>query len=223
VTSEQHDSAEFSAPPAIALAALEALINRLLGLDPEGAAALGKLQGRVLRVELEGVGMAVTVVPESSALRLFGNYAAKPDCVIRATPAALLSMALAEHREDQVFSGAVSIEGDNALAQAIGEVAKGLDIDWEEQLSTIVGDIAAHGIGNQVRAASRWTERSGRILTSDLQEYLIEEGRLVPSKSEVREFLDGVDALRDDVARIEARIERLAGRTDNHGTGNDTA
>jgi ubiquinone biosynthesis protein UbiJ len=222
VSGEEHDNAEFAAPPAVGLAALERLVNQLLALDPEGAAALGKVQGRVLRIELDGVGMAVTVVPEANALRLFGHYDATPDCTIRATPAALLHMALAENREDQVFSGAVSIDGDNTLAQAIGVIMRRLDIDWEEQLSTLVGDVLAHGIGDQARATGRWAERSGRVLTSDLHEYLIEEGRFVPSESEVREFLDGVDALRDDVARIEARIERLTGRTRNDA-GDDPA
>jgi ubiquinone biosynthesis protein UbiJ len=219
VSSEQDAGTDFLAPPAIALAALEGLINRLLALDPEGAGALGKIQGRILRIELDGIGIAVTLVPEANALRLFGRYAATPDCIVRATPAALLTMALAERREDQVFSGSVSIEGDNGLAQAIGEIIKGLDIDWEEQLSTLTGDALAHGIGDQVRATGRWAERSRRVLTSDLREYLIEEGRFVPSESELREFIDGVDELRDDVARIEARIQRLASRSDNHAGG----
>jgi len=202
--------------PAPALAAAEALINRLLALDPEGAARLTKLQGRVLRVELVGLALHLHLVPEADALRLFGDYAAEPDCVVRATPAALLSMALAEHREDQVFGGAVTIDGDNGLAQAIGEVLKGLDIDWEEQLSKLVGDAVARRVGDQARATNRWAERSSTVLTSDLREYLIEEGRLLPSEPEMRAFLSGVDNFRDDVERIEARIERLAQRAQEH-------
>lgn len=197
-------------PPAALLAAAEALINRLLELDPEGAAGLAKVQGRVLRVELIGLGVHLHIVPEAAALRLFGDYDAEPDCVVRATPAALLGMALAEHREDEVFSGAVKIEGDNGLAQIIGDLIKGLDIDWEEQLSTFLGDTLAHRIGNQARAGQRWTERTGETLHNDLREYLIEEGRFIPSEIEMNGFLSGVDRLRDDVARLEARIDRLA-------------
>ncbi len=58
MSGEQYDNAELAAPPAVALAALEGLINRLLALDPEGAAGLAKVQGRVLRVELDGIAMA---------------------------------------------------------------------------------------------------------------------------------------------------------------------
>jgi len=40
-------------------------------------------------------------------------------------------------------------------------------------------------------------------------EYLQEEGRDVPTRVEVDEFLDGVDRLRDASERLEARLARL--------------
>lgn len=221
-TTSQGASESSLTPPAALLAAAQALVNRTLALDPEGAARLAKVQGRVLRVELIGLGLHLYVVPEGAGLGLFGDYAAEPDCSVRATPAALLSMVLAEHREDEVFSGAVQIDGDNGLAQTIGEVFKGLDIDWEEQLATITGDSVAHQIGNQARAGSRWAKRSGQTLQTDLREYLIEEGRFIPSEMELQGFLDGVDRLRDDVDRLEARVERLA-RQRSQGAGTDRA
>ncbi len=206
------DTADLSLPAPL-LAAAEATVNRLLRLDPEGAARLAKVQGRVLRVELLGLGMHLYVVPEDAALRLFGDYAAEPDCTLSASPAALLAMALAEHREDEIFRGAVKIKGDNGLAQALGDLLKGLDIDWEEQLSSLLGDTLAHRIGQQARSGRHWAERTGTTIESDLREYLTEEGRLVPSETEMNRFLSGVDRLRDDVERLEARIERLAATT----------
>jgi ubiquinone biosynthesis protein UbiJ len=40
-------------------------------------------------------------------------------------------------------------------------------------------------------------------------EYLQEEGRDVPARIEVEEFLEGVDELRDSTDRFEARLARL--------------
>jgi ubiquinone biosynthesis protein UbiJ len=194
------------------LATLQAAINRLLALDPEGAARLAPLQGRLLRVELQGFGFCIDVVPIGDRLLLYGHYDAAPDCIVRGTPAALLAMALAEHREDQVFGGSIRIEGDNRLAQDLGEVFKGLDIDWEEQFAKLVGDAAAHRAGRQVRAAARWTTRNHEVLRQDLRDYLVEEGRLLPSPTQMQAFLDGVDDLRDDVERLEARLRRLVDR-----------
>jgi len=198
--------------PDTVLAAAEAAVNRLLALDPEGAARLKPIQGRVLRVELTGFGTRLHLIPSDTGLMLYGDYDADPDCIVRGTPAALLRMAVAEHREDQVFAGAIRIDGDNGIAQTLGDVLKGLDIDWEEQTSRLLGDTLAHRIGLQSRAAGRWSRRTGDVLTRDLREYLIEEGRLLPGHDDMRAFLDGVDTLRDDIERLQARLERLAKR-----------
>ncbi len=195
--------------PDTLLAAAESVVNRVLALDPEGAARLAPVEGRVLRVELTGFGTRVYVVPGEQQLFLFGSYDAPPDCVVRGSPAALLGMVLAEHREDAVFAGAVSIDGDNRLAQVLGEVFRGLDIDWEEQLSKLLGDTLAHRVMNRARAGERWAGRSSDIARQNLREYLQEEALVLPSRQEMDDFLGSVDRLRDDVERLAARVERL--------------
>jgi len=190
------------------LAAFEGALNAVLALDPEGAARLARIQGRVL-LQLAGFGTRIYVIPGDSGLLLHSAYDAPPDCTVRGSPAALLRMVLSEHREDSVFQGAVTIEGDNAVAQALGEVLRGLDVDWEEQLSRLVGDTLAHRIGVGARAGERWAERSADSFAQDLREYLKEEARLLPTDDEMRGFLDGVDTLRDDVERLAARVARL--------------
>jgi len=199
--------------PDAVLATVEGMINSVLALDAEGAHRLAPIQGRVLLVELASFGSRIYIVPGESGLLLYGAYDAPPDCTVRGTPAGLLSMALSEHREDAVFEGAVEIDGDNQVAQTLGEVFQGLDIDWEELLSKVVGDTLAHRIGIQARAGGRWAERTGDTLTQDIREYLQEEGRLLPGREEMRAFLADVDTLRDDVERLAARIERLAARS----------
>ena len=46
---------------------------------------------------------------------------------------------------------------------------------------------------------------------ANIREYLQEESRDAPSRYEVDRFSDNVSTLRDDVDRLEARIERLRG------------
>ena len=45
-----------------------------------------------------------------------------------------------------------------------------------------------------------------------MAEYLQEEGRDLPTRTEVEEFLSGVDQLRDDAERLEARLARVEAR-----------
>jgi len=196
--------------PDALLAAAEAAINQVLALDAEGAARLAKVQGQVLEVVLTGFGTPVYVLPGESRLFLYGAYDAEPDCVVYGSPVALLGMVTSEHREDAVFAGAIRIDGDNRLAQTLGEVFQGLDIDWEEQLSKLLGDTLAHRLMDRVRAGERWAGHSRDITRENLREYLQEEAAVVPSRQELNAFFAAVDTLRDDVERLAARVERLA-------------
>jgi ubiquinone biosynthesis protein UbiJ len=191
------------------LAAAEGTLNRVLALDPEGASRLAAVQGQVLLVEFAGFGTRLFVVPGESGLFLYGAYEAEPDCIVRGSPVALLSMMTAEHREDAVFRGGIEIDGDNRVAQTLGEVMRGLDIDWEEQLSKLLGDTLAHRLMVRARAGGRWAERSGDVARENLREYLQEEAGVVPSRAELEDFFAAVDTLRDDVERLAARVERL--------------
>jgi ubiquinone biosynthesis protein UbiJ len=196
--------------PNALLAAAEGAVNAVLALDREGAARLEPVQGRVLLVELTGFGTRVYVVPGGAGLFLYGDYESEPDCTVRGSPVALLSMVTAEHREDAVFEGGIQIDGDNGVAQTIGEVFRGLDIDWEELLSKLLGDTLAHRLMAQARAGGDWAGRSGEIARENLREYLQEEAAVLPSHAELEGFYAAVDAVRDDVERLAARVERLA-------------
>ncbi|MGA9470724.1 MAG: sterol-binding protein, partial [Candidatus Macondimonas sp.] len=55
----------------------------------------------------------------------------------------------------------------------------------------------------------RWVSRSLFSLGQDASEYLRYETELLPDRSEVTAWVDEVDRLRDDVARLAARVERL--------------
>lgn len=203
--------------PDTLLAVMEQAVNRYIALDPEGAAAFSALSGRIIAIEVKGFGTRLTVIPGASRLQLFGAYDAAPDCLIRGTPLGLVRMGMAERKETQLVSGEVEIEGDTTLAQDFSAALAKLDVDWEEQLARAIGDPFAHQIGNRVRDAGRWTERTSETLTTDLKEYLQEEGRLLPTRYEVDAFLAQVDTLRDDVERMAARVERLLQRAKESG------
>lgn len=204
--------------PDAVLAVVEQALNRYIALDPEGAAAFAALEGRIIGIEIKGLGTRVTIIPSDRRLQLFGGYDAEPDCLIRGTPLALARMGMAERKETQIIRGEVEILGDTSLAQAFNRAIAGLDVDWEEQLARVLGDPFAHQVGNQARAAAQWARKTSESLTADLQEYLQEEARLTPTRYEVEAYLAQVDILRDDVERAEARMERLARALAERGT-----
>jgi ubiquinone biosynthesis protein UbiJ len=196
--------------PDALLAVLEQAINGYIKLDPEGAAGLDALAGRIIGIEIKGFGTRITIVPGEQRLQLFGAYEAEPDCLIRGTPFGLARMGVEDRKESQLISGEVEILGDTGLAHAFSAAFARLDVDWEEQLAKLIGDPFAHQVGNQVRDAGHWGRRTVDSMIANLTEYLQEERRLVPTRYEVEAFLAQVDTLRDDVERVAARVERLA-------------
>lgn len=197
-----------------ALAGLEQALNAALALDPKTLERLGRLQGRVIAIELSGTGIRLLLQPERNALRLMGHYDGVVDTTLRGSPFALLRMSAGRTGEG-MFRGEVEIDGDVELGQQIQRVFEKLEIDWEEHLSRLTGDIVAHQIGNTVRDLFSWGERAADHLGEDTADYLQEETEILPLHWEVQEFIEQVDTLRSDADRIEARIKRLQRMLEN--------
>lgn len=194
----------------LALEGLEQAINQLIGLDPAAAGQLASLHGQVIRVELRGTGIQLNFAPgHDGRLQLLGNIEGEPDSTLSGSPLDLMRATDSSEGARQLFSGNVRIEGDNQSAHRFSEALGGLDIDWEEPLSRLTGDIAAHEIGRTLRAVIREGKRVGHSSRENLSEYLTEEARLLPHHFEVEDFLSEVDTLRDDTERLAARIALL--------------
>lgn len=194
--------------PTAVLAALETACNRALALDPESAARLAGLEGRVVAIDLQGLEQTLYLLPVADGVRLFGEYEGEPDTVLSGTPFALARMG-AGPTGTGLFSGEVTVRGDTELGQQVRAILAGLEIDWEEHLSRYTGDIVAHQVGNLLRGLRDWGRQARADLERDAVDYVQEERRLLPSRAEADAFAEAVTTARDDVERLEARIKRL--------------
>lgn len=192
---------------------LEKALNQYLHLDPDMAPKLAELDGKAIAVELavtplgwSGPVLTLYFLPTGTAVRVTDQFAGAPDVVVRATPLALAGQL---RRGNQSFDAGVEIQGDVHIGKAFQDLLSRVDIDWEEQLSRVVGDTAAHQIGNLARGLRTWGRRSLDTLLKNTAEYFQEEARDLPSSGAMADFLDAVDTLRSDTDRLEARIRRL--------------
>lgn len=192
-----------------ALATLEQAVNAALALDPRSVERLTRLADRVIALELNGLNLRLFMQPtREGSLRVMGDYAGHIDTTLRGAPFALLRMSSGRTGEG-LFSGEVEIIGDVELGQRFQRLFETIDIDWEEHIARLTGDIIAHQIGNTLRGLFDWGRRAGDHLGHDVADYLQEETESLPLPWEVEEFNRDVDALRSDVDRIEARLKRL--------------
>src|SRR5690625_1707379 len=186
---------------------LEVTVNRLLALDPETPARLRPLAGRSVLVELPEAGLSLRAEFHEQGLRLAQTDEAENsvDGSVRLPAKAAVSLARARGAQAQ----GVEFRGDVAVVHALRRLAGGLEIDWEDQLAKLLGDVLAHRVGLTFRSALGWLGQSRRTFEANVGEYLTEEAQQLPPKLEVAAFLNDIDALRQDCDRLQARIERL--------------
>jgi ubiquinone biosynthesis protein UbiJ len=198
--------------PAGLLLTLESALNRYLRLDPEALRRISQLDGRCIGLDLRGTGIRFYLLPMAGGVRLL-EQAEQVDTMLHGTPLSMLRLGLGSNGKKALFSGDVVITGDVETGQAFKSILDDMDIDWEEQLAAITGDVFAHQAGNAFRHAGRLMRNGGQTLEQDLAEYLKEELRVLPCRIEIENLGAEISNTRSATDRLEARIRRLLSDT----------
>ena len=135
-----------------------------------------------------------------------GENQAVPDVSFQIPLALLPRLA----RGDESAFSEVVFTGDGELAATFSMVARNVEWDIEEDLSHLVGDIAAHRIVGTAKSFGGWTQDANTRLMANLAEYLTEERRSFITRRELEELAIANEALRDDLARFAVRLNKLA-------------
>jgi ubiquinone biosynthesis accessory factor UbiJ len=195
--------------PAMLSATLDNLLNRGLPRSPRARQLCAELEGKSVAIEIRDI-TRLRVASSGQTLSVTRDDA-PADATLAGAPLSLL--ALAGESPDAVLQrGDVAIGGDAELAQKFRELAGLLRPDLEEELSLLLGDVPAHQLGRLARLGLNWSRRAASTTLANLAEYLGHERADLVPRNEGEQFLRGVDALREGVDRLGARIELLARR-----------
>lgn len=187
---------------------LETALNRALALDPETRAALVPLDGQRLQVHLESPPLALELRVDGAALRVGPAQGEEPDLSVRAGIGALLGQLPFLKSSGATPVGKVRISGDAELARQLQRLAEGFDPDWEQPFADALGPVIGPQVAKAVRAGLREARVQSAAFARASAEYLTEESRDLVPKAEQQAFFDEVDALRDRVERLAARVAR---------------
>lgn len=105
--------------------------------------------------------------------------------------------------------GAAKLAGSAEFAEALAFVFRNLHWDMEADLAKVVGDIAAHRLIKAGHTALAWQKQAVGNAAANFAEYVGEEEALVACHRDIEAFCRNVDRLRDDLARLEKRIDKL--------------
>jgi ubiquinone biosynthesis protein UbiJ len=101
------------------------------------------------------------------------------------------------------------ISGESELAEELRYLRRYLRWDVEEDLSRLVGDVAAHRIAETARALLDWPRDSARRLTEAAADFAIDERRALVRRGELELLAADIARLSEALAALEQRIARL--------------
>jgi ubiquinone biosynthesis protein UbiJ len=190
-------------------ATLDNLLNRGLPRSPRARQLCAELEGRSVAIEIREI-TRLRVASTGQTLSVMRDDA-PADATLAGGPVSLLALA-GESADAVLQRGEVAISGDAELAQKFRELARLLRPDLEEELSLLLGDVPAHQLGRLARLTLHWSRRAGATTLANLAEYLGHERADLVPRNEGEQFLRGVDAVREGVDRLAARVALLSAR-----------
>jgi len=181
----------------------ERALNHVLRSAPLALERLRPHAGRTVGLHVGPLAMAFTI-------QTTGEVAAAPrgasrDLEVRISPFLLPRLAA---REEAAFAG-IEMQGDAELAREVSFLARNLTWDFEEDLSRVVGDIAAHRIAAAAGGAGRWGREAALRVAQGAAEYWTEESPLIASRVKLEAFAREVAELGAALDRLDERIRRL--------------
>ena len=194
----------------VLLRPLATVLNRNIQQSTPARELCSELSGKVVAVRVRNTELAACFVVNDDLLDVQTDISDEPDVIVEGTLVTLASMA-GSSGERAIRDGSLSLTGDAEIAGRFQQLLHFAKPDPEEELAAVVGDIAAHRLGEFARGLGRWGREARQTMGDNIREYLQEESRDAPSRYEFERFSFDVNTLRDDLARTEARLNQLLG------------
>jgi len=195
---------------ALFLSSIETAINTYLKLDNNALAQLKSLDDKIICLHITGLDITLYFLPDQHGIQVISNYSGDdPDVTIHGSPMALIRLGMSNDSGKTLLDSDAYIEGDMGIANHFTDILKSIDLDWQERLSFIVGDIITHQTASIMEQSKGWLSDTGNAAKHNIAEYLSEESQVLVAEAEIGYYLDEVDTLRADMDRMEARINRL--------------
>lgn len=156
-----------------------------------------------LRIDFKVAQVMLTIL-NSGELAIAAD-SATADATVHLPP----SLAMRLLRQDPLAYSLIKIEGDATLGMEVGKILSAIRWDVEDDLSKIVGDIAAYQVVQLGQEKLQRWQGQAKNLGEMLVEYWQEERPIIAKKIHIEQFNRSVDRLREDTDRLEQRVEKL--------------
>lgn len=181
--------------------ALSAL-NHLIRQNPETRATLGGYNGITVCIQAAGLSIKGRINAEG----YLENTEHAADTVL-----IFHNSALQKALQGQVPGvGDIALEGDTAMGMALLPLFGSLRYYANDDLSRLFGDALAGSIATRAAQVGHTLKQIGQNLMAQMGDYAREPDSAVITREEFDAWTAEVDRLRDDIARLNARLDKLS-------------
>ncbi|MDG2176812.1 MAG: SCP2 sterol-binding domain-containing protein [Gammaproteobacteria bacterium] len=194
------------------LYSMENCINQVLSLDAGACNKLENISGKSLRVQIEKPLLEFTLLIGDGAIHLHQDASSDEsrdvDTTISGKASSIFKL-LIKKTTHSLHADGIVITGNTSLLESMQNIFQELDIDWEYELSKIIGDIPAQAVSDSLTSARQFTNKTKQRVIQDVDTYLHDESKAFPSIEEVTGFYHSIDQLRLRVDRLQSRVDKL--------------
>ena len=191
----------------------EELLNRVLAKDPHLQSQLVKFAGKSLQINVHPPGIMVTALLEKDRIELLSTEAELRDIQITASITGnvgqLLPLILEKRDNRPLSNPALAITGDASFIQELHASLSSLDIDWEDYLAPLLGNLITNELSHISNDIRNWSKQASVNMRRNVNEYLTEEARIFPKKEQLDDFSEEMDYLKIRIDRINAKASIL--------------
>ncbi len=187
----------------------EILLNKALTLDPASKNKLAQLQGKIFAIKCTKPNCSIFITVLEKGFQLTTAIADEADAEISAAADVLLKLLITKNKDHVIRNENIQLKGDASSIQDLQAILFKLDIDWEYQLSMVIGDIPTQVLSDGIEKLKNFISYSASSLAMDIDEYLHEEKNIVPTIGELESFYQRIEQLSLRIDRTGSRINIL--------------
>ena len=182
-------------------------LNQLLKLEADLPVFLQPLQGHSLCAQITDWSLNILVVAHAQGFDVHVNTDNQAEVTLAAPLLDWLALLRSDHATEILSRQTFDISGDTAVLQAFDLFAKQLNLDWEQTLAMLIGNVPAHLMTQPFRQIQQCLKQQDHLLREDIRDYLQQESRLLPCREELEDFFADIQTLRQDIDRLERQIQ----------------
>lgn len=194
---------------------IQTLINKVLQADPNTAEKVAALPHCAIALHIRAPKLTLYFECVNGNIYVHETYPATVHTEITASLIGLTKLGLNPDKATQLSPDEFTISGDSELGQTLQTLLQQFQLDWEAHLARYTGDSIARKISYGLGEFWQWQKNVAKTIGRNLSEYVREEAQLTPSKNALEDFYEDIDTLRQDVDRLEARLNQLQGSRDD--------